>query len=232
MSACIEVAPTDVPRRVRGPDGVTITIPDGWVLVPPGDAGLTRRVKAAGPTYQVIEVHRRKKFSRGLWAPAAHVEAARAALSDERADPRHAQRLEAGRERRAKEQARYEVDFANAVIDFVGFSPLWFDAARNLAVRVAAHATPVGSGTVARTERIPLAERAESAVIAWMRHQTTAYDDLDIPRVKGMRREVRRMLAQRSRRLLSAHQVDEPHPAAGCPLCAALQQPPSRTSSV
>lgn len=226
MSACIEATPTEHPRRLRGPDGAMIEVPDGWVLLPPGDAGLTRRVKAAGPTYQVIEWHRRKKFSRGLWAPAAQVEAARAVLSDERADPRHAQRLEAGRERRAREQSRYEVDFANAVIDFLRFSPRWFDAARILAVRVAAHATPVGSGTVARTERIPIDERAEAAVIAWLRHQTTAYDDMDIPCVKGMRREVRQLLAQRSRKLLDLHRDDQPHAPDACALCTALARRP------
>jgi len=52
----------------------------------------------------------------------------------------------------------------------------------NLAIRlaraVADHATPVGSGTVARTKRIPVEERAEAAVIAWMRHQTTGYDGI------------------------------------------------------
>jgi hypothetical protein len=35
-------------------------------------------------------------------------------------------------------------------------------------------------------------------VIAWMRHQTTGYDGMVIPRVKGKRREVRRLLARRS----------------------------------
>ena len=69
---------------------------------------------------------------------------------------------------------------------------------------VADHATPVGSGTVARTKRIPVERRAEAAVIAWMRHQTTAYDSMPIPRVKGKRREVRRLLAQRSKELLDA----------------------------
>eukprot|EP01035_Chromulina_nebulosa_P056444 gene56444-77358_t len=59
----------------------------------------------------------------------------------------------------------------------------------------AAHATPVGSGTVARTKRIPIEQRAEAATIAWMRHQTTGYDSMTIPREKGLRREVRRMLA-------------------------------------
>ncbi len=47
------------------------------------------------------------------------------------------------------------------------------------------HATPVGSGTVARTKRIPVEYRAEAAVIAWMRHQTTGYDDMVIPRLVG-----------------------------------------------
>ena len=48
------------------------------------------------------------------------------------------------------------------------------------------------------------AAKAEAAVIAWMRHQTTGYDGMVIPRIKGKRREVRRMLADaRSRSLVS-----------------------------
>ena len=83
------------------------------------------------------------------------------------------------------------------------------------------HATPVGSGTVARTERIPVEERAEAAVIAWMRHQTTAYDDMSIARIKGERRRVRRMLAERSKSLLDAYRRSAAAPAA-CPLRRAL----------
>ena len=63
-----------------------------------------------------------------------------------------------------------------AVRDFLAFAPAYADLAEKLADAVSAHATPVGSGTVARTARIPSHERAEAAVIAWMRHQTTAYD--------------------------------------------------------
>jgi hypothetical protein len=92
---------------------------------------------------------------------------------------------------------------------------------RALARAVTAHATPVGSGTVARTERIPVAQRAESAVIAWMRHQTTAYDSMTIARVKGERRAVRRELAEIARAVLDLHRRDAPH-AATCPLCRAL----------
>jgi hypothetical protein len=55
---------------------------------------------------------------------------------------------------------------------------------------------------VAGTKRIPVEQRAEATVIAWMRHQTTGYDLLVIPRVNGKRREFRRMLARRSHELL------------------------------
>jgi hypothetical protein len=54
-----------------------------------------------------------------------------------------------------------------------------------------------------------------------MRHQTTGYDGMAIPRVKGRRREVRRMLAQRSRQLLERYRRGEPVEA-GCPLKKAL----------
>jgi len=63
--------------------------------------------------------------------------------------------------------------------------------------------------------------RAEAAVIAWLRHQTTGYDGVAIPRAKGRRREVRRVLAQRSRQLLERYRRGEPVEA-GCPLKKAL----------
>ena len=74
---------------------------------------------------------------------------------------------------------------------------------------------------MARTQRIPIEQRAQAAVIAWMRHQTTGYDGMVIPRVKGKRREVRRMLARRSQELLQRYRRGE---AVGedCPLKRAL----------
>lgn len=222
MPDALTFAPTADARRVRAPDGRVHTVPEGWALLPPGDAGLTRRVKAAGPTWTVVEKVGRKLFSRGVWAPEAHIHQARAALEAERATPAYAKKLAQGRERRAREQEQYEVDFANAVLRFLAFSPAWLNHAKRLAVLVATHATPVGSGTVARTERIPLERRAEAAVIAWMRHQTTGYDDMRIQRVKGARREVRRELADISRAVLDLHRRDAPHAPPSCPLCTAL----------
>jgi hypothetical protein len=47
-----------------------------------------------------------------------------------------------------------------------------------------------------------------------MRHQTTAYDSMRIARVKGERREVRKMLARRSRELLEKYRRGEASDAA------------------
>ncbi|WP_224363672.1 DUF2293 domain-containing protein [Hyalangium versicolor] len=224
MPDSLTVAPTSDPRRVRAPDGTLLTPPSGWALLPPGDAGLTRRVKAAGPTWTVVEKKGRKTFSRGVWAPEAHISAARAELEVERATPAYAKRRASDQARREREQAEYEVDFANAVLRFLAFAPTFTNHAKRLAVIVTSHAAPVGSGTVARTERIPVERRAEAAVIAWLRHQTTGYDDMRIARMKGARREVRRELAEISRALLDVHRRDTPHTAATCPLCSSLEK--------
>jgi len=120
-----------------------------------------------------------------------------------------------------KAQAFYVEDFLGAILTFLGFHCNHADLAQRMARAVTDHATPVGSGTVARTKRIPVEQRAEAAVIAWMRHQTTGYDSLIIPRVKGKRREVRRMLARRSHDLLEQYRRGEPAPE-GCPLLKAM----------
>jgi hypothetical protein len=212
-------------RRVRTPEGSVLTVPDGWALLAPGDPGLTRRVKTSGPSWTVVEKKGRKVFSKGVWAPAAQIEEARNELAIERAAPSYAKRLEAAARRRGAAQAAYVVDFQTEVQSFLRFAPAFAEVGQKLARLVTAHATPVGSGTVARTERIPVAQRAESAVIAWLRHQTTTYDSTYIPRVRGKRRQVRRELAEVSRALLDLHRRDEGHALHACPLCRALAQP-------
>ena len=129
--------------------------------------------------------------------------------------------MEADARRRDKVQADYVEDFFGAVVSFLSFHPSYAELASRLARAVTDHATPVGSGTVARTKRIPVERRAEAAVIAWMRHRTTGYDGMTIPRVKGKRREVRRLLARRSQELLQGYRRGEPA-LDGCPLRKAL----------
>jgi hypothetical protein len=199
------------------------SVPEGWALLPPGDAALSRRIKQDGPTWTVKEKKGRKEFSRGIWAPSERIEALRMILECERADPAYTKKLEAGRARRAQQEVAYTEDFTAALRDYLDFHPRYKLLADRMSQLISAHATPVGSGTVARTKRIPIEQRAEAATIAWLRHQTTAYDNMHIPREKGARREVRRMLAKESKRLLQNYRqgvrIDVEH----CPLQKAIR---------
>lgn len=218
-----EVRPAQRPGVVYSDEGDELKVPKDWCLVTPGDAALTRRIKKAGPTWSMKEKRGRKVFSLGIYAPAATVAEIREQLSLERADPKYQRKLEASRQRRERDQTLYAAEFQAAVYDFLSFSNQHDGLARVLAGLIAQHAVPVGSGTVARTQRISIERRAEAATIAWMRHHTTAYDDMKVPRVKGMRREVRRMLAQRSRALLQQYRHGR-SPLGACPLRAAVER--------
>jgi hypothetical protein len=202
-----------------------LTVPTGWVLLPPGDAALTRRVKAAGECWIVQEKVGRRIFSRGLWASRETIARIQRELAGERSTESYSRRREADAKRREAKQAEYVEDFQTAVVAFLAFHERHAELALKLAQAVTSHATPVGSGTVARTQRIPIERRAEAAVIAWLRHQTTGYDSMKIARVKGQRREVRRMLAQRSKELLADYRRGEA-PGALCPLARALEDAP------
>ena len=215
-------SPGPTPNTVRSDDGRTLPAPEGWILMPPGDPGLTRRLKAAGDHWVVQEKKGRKIFSRGVWTAATSVARIQAELDAERATDGYAKKQEAAARRRDKAQAEYVGDFHGAVVAFLAFHPNHADLAQRLAKAVVEHATPVGSGTVARTKRIPIEQRAEAAVIAWMRHQTTGYDNMSIARIKGERREVRRMLARRSHELLASYRRGDA-PAANCPLKKTLE---------
>jgi hypothetical protein len=218
-----DVSPGDHPRQVKTSDGQRLEVPTAWTLLAPGDAALSRRVKAEGPCWSVKEKRGRKVFSQGIWAPRERIERLQRELLAEREDPAYQRKLDAGRKRRAVEQQVYAGDFEASVLHFLDFAERHLAVARRLAHAIAEHAVPVGSGTVARTRRIPIEKRAEAATIAWLRHQTTGYDGMSIPRVKGMRREVRRMLAQRSKLLLQAYRQGLAVDSGVCPLQRALK---------
>ena len=217
-----EVMPGFRPGSVWSAQG-PLRVPEGWELLPPGDPALTRRVKAEGPHWVMVEKKGRKVFGRGVWVPAERIARLASELAGERSAPAYAKRLQAGKERRAREQVAYVDEFHAAVLAFLRFSPVHAESAERLAAAVTAQATPVGGGTVARTERIPVQERAAAAVIAWLRHATTPYDSLAIARVRGRRREVRRELAEQSRRLLECYRAGAVIDPVACPLARALR---------
>ena len=216
------VAPTFPYEFVKFEDGTKHKPPSDWALLPPGDAALTKRLKEAGPTWTVKQKQGKRIVSLGVWGPAATIEQLRAEREAEQEDPAYLRKLEASRARAARAQEAYVETFRAEVLAFLAFDPAHDALAHALAEAVTTHATPVGSGTVARTKRIGVDERAEAAVIAWMRHQTTAYDHLSIPRVKGKRREVRAQLAKTSRALLAHYRTSPRHDDPQCPLRRAL----------
>jgi hypothetical protein len=202
-------------------EGEVLTPPSGWVFLASGDAAVTRKVKAAGATW-VVQVQRGKRtISKGIWAKKEDIFRAVKEVEENRSTPEYTRKREQDLARKEVNHQKYVDEFYNAVISYLTFDRRYMQEARLIAETVSAHATPVGSGTVARTQRIPLSERAAAAVIAWMRHSTTGYDSMRIARIKGRRREVRRLLAVRSVEILAAYRSGENIPP-DCPLRNAL----------
>src|SRR5271157_2499714 len=98
-------------NTVRSADGKILSAPDGWALLPPGDAALTRRAKAAGDHWVVQEKKGRKTFSKGVWAAAQTLDRIRVELEAERSTEQFARRKDADASRRNTAQAEYVEDF-------------------------------------------------------------------------------------------------------------------------
>jgi hypothetical protein len=197
--------------------GEELVPPPDWQLLPPGDSALTKLVKAKGPTWLVQVKVGRRIMSRGIWASKENILAAVEELAAKRSAPGYDRKRERQQAVKEKKHQQYVQEFCQEVLQFLNFHPRFAGLAENLAEKVTALATPVGSGTVARTERIPLPDRARAAVIAWLRHQVTDYDRMTIARVKGRRREVRRELAGQSMELLIPYRLGMDFPP-NCPL--------------
>jgi len=216
---CLEMGRNGEPVDLEGKE---VAIPPGWGFLPAGDAGLTRKVTAKTRFWRLQARMGRRMISKGIWAPESIIENARVEVEAQRASSGYQKRLEGDRRRREAKQQLYEEEFLGAVRSYLNFAPCYQELEQAMAEAITCHAVPVGSGTVARTIRIPLEERAAHAVIAWMRHQTTVYDSMAIARVKGERRRVRRLLAQQSKELLAGYRrgaaID-----VDCPLLKALK---------
>jgi hypothetical protein len=208
--------------KLIGETGEIRTPPMGWAFLPAGDAGVTRKVTAKGEYWRVQVKKGRRTISLGIWAPKVTIEQAKQVVADTRTTDEYQKKRVADLKRREKKQDVYGEEFCRAVEDYLNFHPVYKALETKLANAVTEHAIPVGSGTVARTQMIPIEERAAHAVIAWMRHKTTAYDNLKIARIKGERRAVRRTLAQQSVELLSNYRSGKPI-TGSCPLEKALR---------
>lgn len=189
--------------------GQILTPPSDWAFLKAGDAGVTRKVTSKGNYWKVQFKKGRRVMSKGIWAPADIISEAIKEMEMTRSSRGYQNKLDSARRSREKRQAEYEQEFIREIRRYLNFAPVYKDYELRMAQLITGHAIPVGSGTVARTSMIPIEERASRAVIAWMRHQTTAYDTMDIARIKGERRKVRTMLARRSVELLESFRKGE-----------------------
>ena len=196
------------PHYFVGEQGEMLRCPKGWKMLLAGDASVTRAVKKLGPTWVVQHKRGKRITSKGVLAPSENISAAQELVKVKRSAPTYQKQLDQSRVRRQKKELEYVEDFALEVVKFLNFSADYCKLAKDLSRLIAVHATPVGSGTVARTKMIPIEERAKRATMAWFRHQTTEYDRMHIARVKGKRREVRRSLGSDSFELLEQYRTN------------------------
>jgi hypothetical protein len=147
------------PRSVRTASGQVLRAAADWILVPPGDAGLTRRIKAAGPSWTVQEKVGRRTLSRGVWANKMIVDSIRRDLAAERATPEYAAKQQAAARRRDREQAEYVTDFRATVLQYLHFHPRY----RDLATRRPTPSPRTPRPSAAEPSREPSGSRSRSA---------------------------------------------------------------------
>jgi hypothetical protein len=152
--------------------GTAVDIPADYEEIPPGAAGLTRKVKQRSGT-----VYLRMRKSRGGWnrvvgilAPCSVVEAVRAEQAATAED--RAKRRAASANARARREARLR---QAAVADLLKIFP---GMPGRHAEAIAARTFEVGSGRVGRTSAVDWTEKLRLGTVAWVRHRLTGYDEL------------------------------------------------------
>jgi hypothetical protein len=179
-----EQDPTRLPLEVYDtksglwhPEFGELAQPDGWELLPAGDAFMTRHVKSAGVYWTLFRPKGRRQHRRqlGVLAPTEAITAARSAA--DASAGRRAVRRESSTRQRDRGEAAYRDEFRAAVIEWLEFAPANSELALEIADGAVERAAVVGSGRVGRTKTLSLEERATLAARAYLRHRYTDYED-------------------------------------------------------
>jgi hypothetical protein len=118
------------------PEHDVVVPPQDWEFLATGQAFVTRSVKAAGVFWLAWAPRSRTRQHRrllGLWAPAAAIQSARRSEADT-ASARAARR-EAGARSRARQEARYQDELAEAIVEYLHFAPRHEALAQTIARR-------------------------------------------------------------------------------------------------
>jgi len=152
-----------------------------WSSWLPGKPFVTRQVKAAGAYWTSWEPRSRNRPHRrrlGLWAPTQAVTAARQAAA-ETAEARSVRRRSGARQRERRED-RFREELRSAIIRYLDFAAEHAHVMAQIADEASGRAAEVGSGRIGRAGALTLAEKAELAARAHIRHRFTDYHaDLD-----------------------------------------------------
>lgn len=200
------------------PDSGDVQIPDGWALLPAGDAYLTRSVTSAGPHWIAWRPGDRRRGRRrrriGVWAPEEDIE--RAEHRAERTAASRARDRERAAQRRDRAELAYRDELAAAIVTWLDFADDHAELADQIAQAAADHAAVIGSGRVGRTSTLSLEDKAALAARAHIRHRHTDYEeqliereaelgftDLDTDTYRALRREAHQAVD----RFLEAHRT-------------------------
>ncbi|MCL5066732.1 MAG: DUF2293 domain-containing protein [Thaumarchaeota archaeon] len=151
-----------------------VSIPKNWELLKTGDAGLTRAVRKVGPYWEVVEKRRKLTTVVGTFAPTDIIEQVKADRAA-RAEDLEAKRIASAKSRKRKELLK-SGKLRAEIIKYLEFRSEFEQEAQEIAESVVSWTTPVGSGTVGRSQSLSPAEIAERAVRAHLRHEMTNYD--------------------------------------------------------
>jgi hypothetical protein len=175
---CVGCGQTDADMLTMedaGPVCLTCADLDHLVFLPAGDAALTRRAKQASRLSAVVVrfSRSRKRYERqGLLVEQAGIELAeQQCLSDEEA---RARRRERDRLRRAATDERFQQELAEQIARLFPSCP------SQRAAAISQHTGARGSGRVGRSAagRALDPDAVTRAVVAAVRHEDTAYDEL------------------------------------------------------
>ncbi len=155
------------------PERGNLRVPEGWVLVPSGDPFLTREVKK-GPHWILLKRRKRYTAALGVFCPMVRLGLAER-RREETAESRARQRR-LGSTSRERAEERYRDEMEQTVLHFLAFRPEHTELAREIARGAVTQATPVGSGRVGRTRKLPVAQRAELAARAYVRRRRTDFE--------------------------------------------------------
>src|SRR5690554_7720823 len=96
--------------QLLAPDGKTVLPPSGWVFLPAGDAGVTRRVTTAGKFWRVQVQIGRRSISKGVWAPAEVVQKTQREMEALTATESYQKKIASAAERRQKQHKAYQAE--------------------------------------------------------------------------------------------------------------------------